>query len=274
MQNIKCIDCLEFLKDIPDKSISLIITSPPYNIKKSYEKFQLSTEHYIEQQRKVIAECNRVLSDTGSIVWQIGNYVDNGEIIPIDIMLYPIFKENDLLLRNRIIWTFGHGLHAKRRFSGRYEVALWFTKNTKNYTFNLDPVRIPQKYPNKKHYKGSKYGQLSSNPLGKSPGDVWDNIPNVKSNHVEKTIHPAQFPVELVERFVLSLTNSGDIVFDPYIGVGSTAIAAIKNNRIAYGCDIMQDYIDIALERIELFRCGFLKTREMGTPIHDPKKKG
>ena len=266
---VVCQDNLEFLKEIPDKTIQLIITSPPYNIGKEYEKV-LSVDEYIESQRKVIKECCRTLSDSGSIVWQVGNYVNNGEIFPIDIMLYSVFKECGLVLRNRIIWHFEHGLHCKTRFSGRYETILWFTKDTKNYKFNLDPIRVPQKYPNKKHYKGDKYGQLSGNPLGKSPGDLWI-FPNVKHNHCEKLNHPAQFPVELVERFVLSMTESGDIVFDPYLGVGSSAIAAIKHDRIAYGCDIMPEYIDIALERIELFRCGFLKTREMNTPIYSPK---
>ena len=272
MNNIKCLDCLEFLKEIPDNSVQLVITSPPYNIQKKYEKKKLSIDEYIESQRKIITECCRVLKDTGSIVWQVGNYVNKGEIIPIDIMLYPLFKENDMILRNRIIWAFSSGLHAKLRFSGRHEVALWFTKDTKNYKFFLDPVRIPQKYPNKKHFKGEKYGQLSSNPKGKNCGDVWENIPTIKANHCERTSHPAQFPVELPERFVLSMTEPGDIVLDPYLGVGSSAIAAMKHNRIAYGCDISQEYIDIALERMELFRCGFLKVREMGKPIHEPKK--
>ena len=116
-------------------------------------------------------------------------------------------------MRNRIIWHFGHGLHASKRFSGRYETIIWFTKSD-NYYFNIDPTRIPQKYPNKKHFKGKKRGELSCNPLGKNPSDVWD-IPNVKSNHIEKTDHPCQFPVALVERFILSTTKERDIVFDP-----------------------------------------------------------
>lgn len=148
----------------------------------------------------------------------MGNYVDNGEIIPLDILLYPIFSSFKLKLRNRIVWHFGHGLHASKRFSGRYEVILWFTK-TDEYVFNLDNVRVPQKLPNKKHFKGPNKGKLSGHPLGKNPSDVWE-IPNVKSNHVEKTIHPCQFPVELIERLVLALTDEGDWVFDPFIGGG------------------------------------------------------
>jgi adenine-specific DNA-methyltransferase len=195
--------------------------------------------------------------------------VDNGEIIPLDILLFPIFSKLNLHLRNRIIWHFGHGLHAKNRFSGRYEVILWFTKSD-DYVFNLDPVRVPQKYPQKRHYKGPKKGQLSGNPLGKNPSDIW-NIPNVKSNHVEKTAHPCQFPVELIERFVLSLTNEGDWVFDPFMGVASTAIASLLHKRKSMGAEIIKDYVDIGWDRIEKAEKGELKIRPMNRPIYNPE---
>ena len=156
----------------------------------------------------------------------------------MDIVYYDLFKNRGLKLRNRIIWHFEHGLHASRRFSGRYESILWFTKG-KKYTFNLDSVRVPSKYPGKRNWKGPHKGQPSGNPLGKNPSDYWKvilqdwereiwDIPNVKANHPEKTVHPCQFPVELIERCVLALTNEGDWVLDPYSGVGSAIIAGIK----------------------------------------------
>lgn len=261
-------DTLKLLSQIPDQEAMLIVTSPPYNIGKEYERVK-SIENYLKEQEIVIKECARVLNDKGSICWQVGNLV-NGEVYPLDILLYPIFKKYGLHLRNRIIWHFGHGLHCSNRFSGRYETILWFTKSEK-YTFNLDPVRVPQKYPNKKHFRGEKKGQLSGNPLGKNPSDVWD-IPNVKANHPEKTEHPCQFPVELVERLVLSMTNENDLVIDPFIGVGSTAIASIKNNRRCAGADTMKKYLEIAKKRLKLLEKGELKIREMGTPIYDPTK--
>jgi adenine-specific DNA-methyltransferase len=177
-------------------------------------------------------------------------------------------RDHGLQLRNRIIWHFEHGLHCKNRLSGRYETILWFTK-TGAYKFNLDPIRVPSKYPNKKYFKGPKAGQLSCNPLGKNPGDLWI-FPNVKNNHVEKTIHPCQFPVELVERLVLSLTDEGDKVFDPYMGVGSSVIAALKNDRLGYGAETSKDYVDVAWQRIHDLRAGVLKTRPMGKPVYDP----
>ncbi len=259
-------DCLDFLKTIPDKSVQLIATSPPYNVGKPYEK-KLKLEQYVAQQKRVIDECVRILKDEGSICWEIGNYVDNGEIIPLDILLYDAFRQNELQLRNRIIWHFRHGLHCSKRLSGRYEVILWFTK-TENYIFNLDAVRVPQKYPGKKYFKGSKIGEYSCHPNGKNPSDVWD-IPNVKNNHVEKTPHPCQFPIALVQRLILALSNENDIVFDPFLGVGSTAVAAIINNRKAAGSEILKEYYDIACERAILAYKGLLKIRP-DIPVYEP----
>ncbi len=261
-------EALELLSQIPDKTARLVVTSPPYNIGKEYET-KLPLSEYLNHQEAVIKEAVRITADDGSICWQVGNYVEKGSIIPLDILLFPIFSNLGLKLRNRIIWHFGHGLHAKKRFSGRYEVILWFTKTDK-YVFNLDPVRIPQKYPNKKYFKGPKKGQLSGNPLGKNPSDVWD-IPNVKANHPEKTIHPAQFPVELVERLILSMTNKNDLVVDPFIGVGTTAIAALLHERRVAGADIVEQYLEIARQRINDLIEGRLKWRPMGKPIYKPK---
>jgi len=260
-------DNLEFMSSLRGNSMKLIVTSPPYNIGKSYEK-RSSLEAYLENQAKVIAECVRLLHPHGSICWQVGNHVDRGEVVPLDTVLYPIFKQHGLKLRNRVIWHFEHGLHCSKRLSGRYETILWFSKSD-DYTFNLDPIRVPSKYPSKKHFKGPKAGQLSGNPLGKNPSDVWV-LPNVKNNHVEKTIHPCQFPVELVERLVLSLTNEGDSVFDPYMGVGSSIVASVKHGRHGFGCDVVKKYVDIAEQRVADLHAGTLKTRPMNKPVYDP----
>jgi adenine-specific DNA-methyltransferase len=268
MTNMACSDNLSFMRTIPDNSMKLIVTSPPYNIGKKYEK-RTSLERYLSEQAKTIAECVRVLHDEGNLCWQVGNHISaDGEVIPLDIILYPLFKQHGLTLKNRIVWHFEHGLHCSKRFSGRYETILWFTKGDK-YTYNLDPVRVPSKYPGKKYFKGPKAGQLSCNPLGKNPGDVWI-IPNVKSNHCEKTDHPCQFPVELIERLVLSMTNELDSVLDPYMGSGTSVIAAIKNNRIGFGCDTEIKYVDLAWERVHALRAGTLKTREMNKPVYNP----
>ncbi len=273
-------DTFKTLKTFDDQKFDLVITSPPYNVGKEYETKQ-SIEKYLEQQEEVIAELIRVTSNKGSICWQVGNYVDKGEIFPLDIFYYQIFKKYGLKLRNRIIWHFGHGLHASKRFSGRYETILWFTK-TDDYIFNLDEVRVPSKYPGKRHFKGPKKGQLSGNPKGKNPSDIWEivirdwekslwNIPNVKSNHPEKTEHPCQFPVELVERCILALTRQGSWVLDPYAGVGSALLASIKNERNAVGIEKKKKYVSIAEQRIKDMKEGKLKLRPINKPVHQPK---
>lgn len=275
-------DVNNLLKTIPDQSIKLIITSPPYNLGKEYET-RTEVEKYLEWQSTIIRQLYRVLSNDGSICWQVGNFVEDGEVYPLDILYYPIFKSVGLSLRNRVVWRFGHGLHARKRFSGRYETLLWFTK-TDNYTFNLDPVRVPSKYPGKRHYKGPNKGKLSGNPLGKNPSDIWEviaedwetcwwDIPNVKSNHPEKTVHPCQFPIALVERCVLALTNAQDRVFDPYAGVGSTLIASIMHNRKALGSEKESEYVEIARQRIISYFNGTLKYRQLGKSVYQPTGK-
>jgi adenine-specific DNA-methyltransferase len=265
-------DCLDFLKTIPNNSVQLVITSPPYNIGKVYEKKQKLTDYLIFQE-KIISECVRVLSDGGSICWQVGHHKNgHGQIIPLDLLIHPIFdkfeKTENIYLRNRIIWHFEHGLNCDERFSGRHETILWFTKGD-NYIFNLDDVRVPQKYPGKRAYKGPKKGQLSGNPLGKNPGDVWI-FPNVKGNHIEKTIHPCQFPTELPERLILALTNEKDLILDPFIGVGTTGIAAVINKRKVAGSEIRKQYIKIAQERITKALNGKLEYRPIGKPVYIP----
>lgn len=282
------LNALDFLRKMPNNSINLVVTSPPYNIGKEYEA-RKSLDDYLNDLRPIIKEIDRTLAANGSVCWEVGNYIDEKtkEIYPLDIYFYNIFKEYGFKLRNRIIWHFGHGLQCENRFSGRYESILWFSKSD-SYIFNLDDVRIPSKYPGKKHYKGNNKGQYSGNPKGKNPEDVWNitierlyddwekgvwDVPNVKANHPEKTIHPCQFPIELVERCVLALTNEGDIVYDPFAGVGSTLIAALKNNRIAYGTELEENYIDIGKDRIEKLKNNILKIRPIYQRIYEPNGK-
>lgn len=274
----------------PSEKFDLIITSPPYNIGKPYEE-KIKLEEYLEWQRQVIGKCLNSLKDTGSICWQVGNYLEKGNngkesaIMPLDYFFFDIFRQYGLKLRNRIIWHFGHGLHCKHRFSGRYEVVLWFTKSD-NYYFDLDAVRVKPKYPGKKHFKGPRAGEYSCNPNGKNPEDMWVitedmltpwdtpvwQVPNVKSNHVEKTLHPCQFPVALVDRFVLSMCPKGGSVFDPFAGVASTGVASIINQRRFVGCEIDAEYIKIGKQRVDEAIAGEAKIRPFEKPIYDHQK--
>lgn len=184
-------DCLSALRTLPDEQFKLIITSPPYNLGKGYEE-KLPFEEYLAQMEPVLDECVRVLASGGSLCWQVGTYIEKGEIFPLDIFFYQLLRRRGLKLRNRMIWHYEHGQHAKYRFSGRYETLLWFTKGDQ-YTFNLDDVRVPSKYPHKKHFRGPRRGELSGHPLGKNPSDVWEL--NVSGEQAAFPLETHRFPV-------------------------------------------------------------------------------
>jgi adenine-specific DNA-methyltransferase len=234
---------------------------------KEYDK-SCSVDDFITNHRSLVEQLLRCVKVGGSICWQVGSHVQNNVVTPLDAIVYSVFSSaNKLQLRNRIIWSFGHGAHCSRRFSGRHESILWFTKGD-DYYFNLDPVRVRQKYPGKKHYKGPKKGALSGNPLGKNPGDVWD-IPNVKAGHVEKTEHPCQFPVALAQRLVKAMSPPDGLVVDPYLGSGSSAVAAISEGRRFMGCDVEMKYLEIARARIRDLRAGRSQFRP-DAPVYVP----
>jgi adenine-specific DNA-methyltransferase len=268
VENIFQKDALRFLSDLPDNSVDLAVSSPPYFIGKAYDKSG-SIGDFIALHEQLSHQLVRVIRPGGSICWQVGSHVRENVVVPLDALVYSSFsKLVEIKLRNRIVWTFGHGTHSTRRFSGRHETILWFTKGN-DYHFELDAVRVPQKYPGKKHYKGRNRGKPSGNPLGKNPGDVWD-IPNVKANHVEKTKHPCQFPVALVQRLIRALCPPHGLVIDPYLGSGSTGIAALAEGREFLGCDIEAKYVKIARWRIRTFQNGHRKIRPLNQPVHVP----
>ncbi len=266
-------DCLKLLNELPNESVDLIVISPPYCMKKAYEDPRDDIQTFKELHSKIFDELYRVLKIGGSICWQTGYHVTNANVIPLDFLVYDIFtsKNSDLvsplILRNRIIWTFGHGLNSTQRFSGRHETILWFTKG-QNYEFDVDSVRIPQKYPGKRYYKGKHKGELSGNPLGKNPSDVWD-IPNVKANHIEKTIHPCQFPAAIPQRLIKALTQKDSLVLDPFMGAGTTAIASLMEERKFIGAEIKQEYYEIAVDRINKALNGEIKIRD-DIPVMKP----
>ncbi|MEH2347144.1 MAG: site-specific DNA-methyltransferase [Nostoc sp.] len=240
-------NCKSLLNNLPDECVDLIVSSPPYNLGKEYEAKQ-ALNIYLEEQTFILQQCGRILKKTGSLFWQVGAFADKRAIIPLDIRFFPILESCGLIPRNRIIWARQHGLHAQKKFSCRHETILWFTK-TDDYIFNLDAIRVPQKYQNKKHYRGERKGELSCNPDGKNPGDIW-LFRNVKHNHEEQTIHPCQFPEDLVARIVLATTLKDGLVFDPYMGTGTVATVAKDYGRHFMGTEIDPTYHKVALRRL------------------------
>lgn len=262
-------DCMNLLKKIPSNSVDLVITSPPYCMGKEYDKSS-EIEYFIEMHKKIFPEILRVVKEDGNICWQIGYYINNKSVTPLDYLIFGILRDyGNVFLKNRIIWQYGHGLHSSKRFSGRHEMVLWFTKKRDGYIFNLDAVRVPQKYPGKRYYKGDKKGEFSGNPLGKNPADVWD-IPNVNANHVEKTEHPCQFPVALAQRLILSLSNKNGYVLDPFMGSGSTAVAALLEKRKFIGADTDAKYCKIAKNRCNDVTNGKIRYRPHDKSIMEP----
>lgn len=242
----------EYMYEIPDKSIDLIVTSPPYNIDIQYgnktihgKVYKSKGVKYIDNMEEidykhllasVFSECKRVISDTGSIWINIKNRFMQGVVLP-PFWIQDYFK--DMYLKNLIIWNFDWGGSTNKRFAPRYEFVFWFVKNRDKYTFNLDDVKIPAL-----NYRPDRYKSQLKNPT-----DVW-RISMVSGNFDERTSHPAQYPEELIERIILTGTNKGDIVLDPFMGSGTTAVVAKKLNRHYLGYETVKEYCKIANERL------------------------
>ncbi len=242
----------EIMSEIEDKSVNLVVTSPPYNIDIQYGnktvkgkiseskgvKYNdnLSEEDYRLMLDKVFSECKRVVSDTGSIWINIKNRCKNGIVIP-PFWIQDYFQ--DMYLKNLIVWNFDWGGSTNKRFAPRYEFVFWFVKDKNNYTFNLDNVKVPAL-----NYRPDRYKSQMKNPT-----DVW-KISMVSGNFEERTSHPAQYPEELIERIILSGTNEGDIVLDPFMGSGTTAVVAKKLGRHYLGYETVNEYCEIAHKRI------------------------
>lgn len=265
-------DCRTLLASLPDNSVSLIVSSPPYFMGKEYDRSS-RYEDFEKEHQELAPLLSRVLRPGGSLCWQTGMHARNGAVVPLDYLAYAAFsKEPSLTLRNRIIWHFEHGVHARKRFSGRHETILWFTKGECDYTFDLDAVRVPQKYPGKRHYKGPQKGKLSGHPSGKNPGDMWA-IPNVKAQHNEKTVHPCQFPVAIPQRLIRALTKPGELILDPFAGVSSTGIAAALEKRRFIGSEIESRYAKVGVRRFRDLVAGTLFVRDWDRPVDLPNPR-
>lgn len=262
-------DCDKLIESLPDQSVDLIVTSPPYCMNREYDKSG-SPREFEAAHEYLLPRIWKKLKPGGNLCWQVGVHVRENVIVPLDYLVHGVMKGiEEARLRNRIVWTFGHGLHLERRFSGRYEVILWYSKGDR-YTFDLNAVRVPQKYPGKRRYRGSRKGEFSGNPLGKNPSDVWD-IPNVKACHVEKTKHPCQFPVALAKRLIDALSPANGLVLDPYAGAGSAGVAAILSGRRFVGAELDRGYAGIARDRMRDALRGTAKYRSGDFLVRQPQ---
>jgi len=240
-------DCIEGMTALQKGVINLAITSPPYNIGKEYES-TMEIEEYIQWCSTWLQQVARLITDNGAFWLNLG-YIpisDRGKAIPIP---YLLWDKVPMFLQQEVVWNYGAGVAGKRFFSPRNEKFLWYLQNSDSYTFNLDQIRDPNvKYPNQK-----KNGKIKVNPIGKNPSDVWE-FPKVTSGagraSKERTPHPAQFPIAVIDRIILGCSNSNDLIMDPFLGSGTTAAVAIRRGRYCVGFEIRKDYCDIACERL------------------------
>lgn len=240
-------DCRQLLKKIPSNSVAVVITSPPYNIKKQYGKYEDNIE--FSDWKKLIKETTkevfRVLKPNGSFFLNLSPipYGTDKEILPLPYVGYEIIQSCGFKLRNMITWTFNNMQNCTNRLSGRYENILWCVKDIKNYVFNLDDVRIP--------YITKKDKRLVGGP-GRNPTDVWyfDRVNNMTKKHLNLT-HPTIYPIEMIERIIKMASNPGDTVLDPFLGSGTTVVAALKLGRIGIGFELDDKYESEIKNRLE-----------------------
>jgi len=241
------LDCVDALSQLPRESIDLFITSPPYNIGKEYETV-MDMDQYVEWCQSWFKSIPLALKANGAFWLNLGyaKYKNYAKALPLT---YLLWDKINMFMVQEVVWNYGAGVAGKTFLSPRNEKWLWYVKNSENYTFNLDAIRDPDvKYPHQK-----KNGKLRCNTLGKNPSDVWQ-IAKVTSgtdrSSPERTSHPAQFPTDLIDRIVLGFSNENEVIIDPFMGSGSTAISCIKHNRKVIGFEIRKDYCEMEVERI------------------------
>jgi adenine-specific DNA-methyltransferase len=228
----------------------LTVTSPPYNIGKEYEA-NMPVPRYVEWCARWMTSIHAASTPSASFWLNVGYFEvpSRGLCVPIS---YLLWDKSPFYMLQEIVWTYGAGVTSKRRLAPRNEKWLFYVRDPENYTFNLDDIRDPNvKYPNQK-----KNGKFRCNPTGKNPSDVWE-FPKVTTgtdrSSKERTGHPAQFPLGVVERIVRASSNVGQIVLDPFAGSCSTGIAAYGTGRVFVGFELRRDYCEMAVERFLAF---------------------
>lgn len=239
-------DCRELIKDVPDSSVKLVVTSPPYNIGKAYGKYKdkIPLDEWQELIDKVTKEIVRILTPDGSFFLNLSPMPlgESKEIIPLPYLGYEIFKKNGLYLRNIITWTFNNMQNCSNRLSGRYENILWGVKDIDNYVFNLDDIRIPYITKNDKRLEGG---------TGRNPTDVWyfDRVNNMTKKKLNLT-HPTVYPLPMIVRILKMSSKKGDTILDPFAGSGTSLIAAKILGRNAIGFELDKKYEKEFLARL------------------------
>jgi site-specific DNA-methyltransferase (adenine-specific) len=237
-QQFKNVGCIELMGGMQNGSIDLVFADPPFNIGYKYDKYKdtKESEEYVEWSKEWISQCHRVLKPSGSIWVAIGDEY----AAEICVILKSLFN-----MRNWVIWHYTFGNNCKTKFGRCHAHLLYFTKcNT--FTFNADDIRIES--------ERQKIGDKRANSKGKIPSDVW-TFPRICGTFKERCgWHPCQMPLSILERIVLTSSNVGDTILDPFGGSGTTAIACEKLGRNSISCDISSEYCQKAQDRLNEFK--------------------
>lgn len=235
-----CGDAVEEMSKFPDNSVRLIVTDPPYNLNKDYGNNQdnLEFSEYLDFSRKWLKEAHRVLTDDGTIYVFMGmRYIS---------YIYSILEQElGMTFNSWITWFYTQGIGKTKGFSPRHDDILMFTKHPKNFVFNLDDIRVPQKF----------YRSVN-NMRGANPGNVWE-FSHMHYCNKNRQKHPTQKPEGLYERMILSSSDEGDVVLDPFCGSGTLLRVCQQTNRAGIGIDINPEYIEMTQERLSMPFTGF-----------------
>lgn len=237
---VLCGDAVEEMSKLPEKSVRLIVTDPPYNLGKNYgnSKDSLAFEEYLSFSRKWLSEAKRLLTDDGSIYVCMGvRYIS---------YIYTILEQElGFTFNSWITWHYTQGIGKTKGFSPRHDDILMFTKHPKDFVFHLDDVRVPQKY----------YRSVN-NMRGANPGNVWEFSHMHYCNRNRKE-HPTQKPEGLFERMILASSDVGDTVLDPFVGSGTALRVCQQTGRNGIGIDNNPAYIAMTHRRLREPFVGF-----------------
>lgn len=232
-------DALELFQNIKNESVDLIIADPPYNLGKNYGNNHdlKGFDEYLQFSKYWLSESYRCLKPTGAI------YVFMG--VRFISYLYDILdRDLKMYFNSWVTWHYTQGMGKTKGFSPRHDDILFFTKS-ENFKFNLDSIRIPQKYFRERN-----------NMTGANPGDVWQ-FSHVHYSNPERESHPTQKPEALIERIVLASSDEDDFVLDPFAGSGTTLRVCQALNRKCTGFELNPEYIELIENRLRKNFIGF-----------------